>query len=242
MIWDDPAPPLPTAPDGFFCRSLDVDAQRRDQAATFIAPAFVHGRPARRLWPVFQHAPHVPHLSLAPALRPEVAAAIARDLAQAAFAPHHHAAYRIDVCRRPAPGSVLGRFFTWLASAGAVTWIQALFGAPPSLRGLVPRQVQISRMVTGQGFAPHVDTLDDGVTVVFQFTRGYAAAHGGALAFVPAGTVPVIAVPPVFNTAFVFRPAGVRHTVTDVAADAPGPRYTITAFFLRPDPSNLDDK
>ena len=99
---------------------------------------------------------------------------------------------------------------------------------------LSPRQVQVSRMGVGERFPVHVDTDEEGLAVVYNFTRPWEERFGGVLFFPhPSGTWDELRVPPLFNSVLIFRSREAPHGVSPVLPEAGSHvRYTVTSFFL----------
>jgi Rps23 Pro-64 3,4-dihydroxylase Tpa1-like proline 4-hydroxylase len=99
------------------------------------------------------------------------------------------------------------------------------------------KQVQVSRMGVGEQFPVHVDTHEEGLAVVYNFTRDWEERFGGVLHFAhPSGTWNDLVVPPLFNSVFIFRSADAPHGVSRVKPEAGSRyRYTVTTFFLADD-------
>jgi len=77
-------------------------------------------------------------------------------------------------------------------------------------------------------------TEDEGLAVVYNFTRPWEERFGGVLVFPhPSGTWDELRIPPLFNSVFIFRSRGAPHGVTQVTPEAGSHwRYTVTSFFL----------
>ncbi|WP_434348718.1 2OG-Fe(II) oxygenase [Myxococcus virescens] len=181
----------------------------------------------------FSEGGRVLHVCLQDALLPERAEALHAALRQALFRRHHHGPYPLHVAPLDSrqPPSTLIDFCAWLRSDEAAAFFADLVGWP---RPLQTRQVQVSRMEVGESFPPHHDTQEEGLAVVFNFTRPWDERFGGVLAFPhPKGAWDSIRVPPLFNSVFVFRAVGALHRVTEWLPAAQGhQRYSITAFML----------
>jgi Rps23 Pro-64 3,4-dihydroxylase Tpa1-like proline 4-hydroxylase len=91
-------------------------------------------------------------------------------------------------------------------------------------------------MGVGESFPVHLDTKEEGIAVVYNFTRDWEERLGGVLYFPhPSGAGDDIRVPPLFNSVFIFRSRGAPHGVSEVRPEAGGRyRYAIASFFLAP--------
>ena len=176
----------------------------------------------------------VPHVCLTDVLQAPVADALHAALETARFVPHHHAPYPLSIAPRDrqAPSALLD-FMHWLGTDEAAAYHAWLVGWPEPL---VSRQVQVSRMGVGERFPLHHDTGDEGLAVVYNFTRDWDESLGGVLAFPhPSGTWNELVIPPAFNSVLIFRAKDAPHEVTAVRPEAGGRwRYSVTAFFLAP--------
>ena len=178
------------------------------------------------------------HVCLDHVLRPEIADAIGRELSLTHFVPHHHAPYPLHIAPHSTlpVDSTLSRFVAWLRSPLAAAYHTALVGVDrlPRCVSSAWIQVQVARMTTGESFPAHIDTDEEGITCVYQFTRDFNDNDGGNLAFTAGSDdePPLLVVPPVFGSLLVFRPEGAPHAVTPVNAPADKPRFTVTVFYL----------
>ncbi|WP_233277915.1 2OG-Fe(II) oxygenase [Myxococcus stipitatus] len=174
----------------------------------------------------------VPHVCLQEALLPERAEALHQALCNARFVRHHHGPYALHVAplNQQVP-SALTDFCAWLQSKEGADFHAALVGWPEPLE---TRQVQVSRMDVGEHFPEHRDTDEEGLAVVYNFTRPWQPSFGGVLTFRhPEAESDLMRVPPLFNSVFIFRPSGAPHRVTEWTSAAQGHhRYSITAFIL----------
>jgi|GEM_PF-3903815 len=180
----------------------------------------------------FAKGGRVLHVCLQDALLPERAEALHAALRQASFRRHHHAPYPLHVAPLDQqPPSALIDFCAWLRSGESAAFFADLVGWP---RPLQTCQVQVSRMEVGESFPLHYDTDEEGLAVVFNFTRPWDERFGGILAFPhPDGTHDSMRVPPLFNSVFIFRAVGALHWVTEWLPAAQGhQRYSVTAFML----------
>lgn len=172
------------------------------------------------------------HVCLPHMLQAPLADAVHAALEQAHFTPHHHAPYPLSIARRDLQRpSALMDFVQWLSSDAAAAYHAWLVNWP---QRLVSKQVQVSRMGVGERFPPHHDTDEDGLAVVYNFTRDWDESFGGVLSFPhPSGTWDELRIPPLFNSVFIFRARDAPHEVTQVTPLAGGRwRYTVTAFLL----------
>jgi Rps23 Pro-64 3,4-dihydroxylase Tpa1-like proline 4-hydroxylase len=182
----------------------------------------------------FAEGGRVPHVCLSDVLQPERAEAIHAALERARFVRHHHAPYPLSIARlEELEPSTLTEFTHWLRTEEATAYHAWLVGWPGRL---ISKQVQVSRMGVGEQFPVHVDTHEEGLAVVYNFTRDWEERFGGVLHFPhPSGTWDDLRVPPLFNSAFIFRSADVPHGVSQVTSEAGSRyRYTITTFLLAP--------
>ncbi|AFE04260.1 hypothetical protein COCOR_01740 [Corallococcus coralloides DSM 2259] len=174
----------------------------------------------------------VPHLCLTDALFPERAEALHQALRDARFVRHHHGPYPLHIAplHQQEP-SALTDFCAWLKSADGAAFHAALVGWPEPLE---TRQVQVSRMDVGEFFPEHRDTDEEGLAVVYNFTRPWEDRFGGVLTFRhPEVDADMMRVPPLFNSVFIFRARGAPHRVTEWTSEARGhQRYSVTAFIL----------
>lgn len=166
-------------------------------------------------------------------LHAPIAEAIYRDLETAPFRRHHHGPYPLHVAPLDQlQPSALAAFCLWMQTPEAAAFHGALVGWPVPLRS---RQVQVSRMQVGEFFPPHIDTHEPALAVIYNFSRDWDPAHGGALAF-PHPRMPEhdgILVPALFNSCFLFHSTGATHRVTPIAPEAEGrSRYSVTTFLL----------
>lgn len=205
------------------------------------AASLVHGRllepyAAGKIAKTFAENTPLSRVFIEHALRAEVADSIATELLTAAFIPHHHAPYPLHIAplRSIDPTTILGRFTAWLKSPAAAAYHVSLVGLSSLPRSISSAwiQVQVARMTTGQFFPVHVDTDEEGLTCVYQFTRGYDESDGGRLFLGSDEQTAEFVVSPVFGSLFMFRPQNARHGVSPVRALPERPRFTVTAFYL----------
>lgn len=174
------------------------------------------------------------HVALTDILRPEVAEALAASLETATFVRHHHTAYPLWIAPRPLQTqAILEEAFAWLSSAEALEAHLWLLGWPYPRPRQAQVQVQLSRMGVGDFFPIHLDTEEEGFAVVYNLTQDWKAELGGVLQFYdPSGRI-IVEMPPLFNSAILFRPRGAPHGVNVVKPDAAGRfRYSLAAFYL----------
>ncbi len=232
----------PERPSGFFIPDLVENTfgehwrgdAPRSAATRWMNPHLVDPARVEDVRAAFQDGGRVPHVCLTHVLLPPLADALHQALEQAHFVRHHHAPYPLSVARREHQRpSVLQDFVQWLGTDEAAAYHGWLVGWPGTLTS---KQVQVSRMGVGERFPLHHDTDDEGLAVVYNFTRDWDAALGGVLAFPhPSGTWHELLIPPEFNSVFIFRSQGAAHEVTQVQPEADGRwRYSVTAFFLAP--------
>lgn len=202
------------------------------EAARWMHPQLVDAAVVSGVREAFAGNGRVPAVCLSDALHPARAEAVHEALGRARFVPHHHAPYPLSIARREEQEpSALTDFVGWLGTEAAAAYHAWLVGVP---HRLLPKQVQVSRMGVGERFPEHVDTEDEGLAVVYNFTRPWEERFGGVLVFPhPSGTWDELRIPPLFNSVFIFRSRGAPHAVTPVAPEAAGHwRYTVTSFFL----------
>ncbi|WP_404364643.1 2OG-Fe(II) oxygenase [Corallococcus coralloides] len=127
--------------------------------------------------------------------------------------------------------SALTDFRAWIQSADGAAFHAALVGWPEPPQ---TRQVQVSRMEVGESFPEHRDTDEEGLAVVYNFTRPWEDRFGGGLTFRhPEVDADMMRVPPLFNSVFIFRARGAPHRVTEWTSEARGHlRDSVTAFIL----------
>ena len=195
--------------------------------------AEVSGEAAASFPSLFAESGAPPHLCLDLPLLAPVADRIQRELSRAPFKRHHHASYEIDILPRQAMAiGELPRFVDWLASEDGAAFHRAWVGWPPGRAALTQVQVQTARARFGDAFEEHVDSDEEGIAVVYAFSKGMRPADGGALYFPrPDGKGNALWVEPAFNRVLVFRPRGAPHGVTRIVSKRVT-RYTITAFYL----------
>ncbi len=178
----------------------------------------------------------IPHVALQEAFSPDLAWAMWQELSTARFVRHHFPDYHIDILPHDAlePSGVLARLVAWLRTKEAAATHQWLVGWPHPRPETTAIQVQISRLQEGDFFAMHEDTEREGIAVVYNLSAHWSPEWGGTLFFLhPNGQQIALAIPPVFNTALIFRPQGAPHWVDPVGAIPAGiARYTITCFYL----------
>lgn len=181
----------------------------------------------------FASGGRVLHVCLQNVLPAERAEAVHRALGEARFKRHHHGPYPLHIApldqQEP---SALTDFCAWLRSAQASAFHAELVGWPTPLKTC---QVQVSRMDVGEHFPEHIDTEDEGLAVVYNFTRPWEERFGGILAFPHPedGSRDMMRVPALFNSVFIFRSRDVPHRVTEWMPAARGHyRYSVTAFML----------
>lgn len=174
----------------------------------------------------------VRHVCLDGALAPRVAKDVGAALETAPFRRHHHAPYRIDVAPLDELGrSRLSRLCAWLGSSEGAAFHAWLTGWPGEGWRLAEWQVQVARARRGDEFPVHVDTDEEGIACVYNFSRGFGPDDGGVLYFPHRGRVK-LAVPPAFNRLTLFRPKGAPHGVSHITAPRSASRYTVTVFYL----------
>lgn len=236
------------APTGFFIRDLVdglVGEGWREQAAEaaprfvdadrWVHPRLLQPQVAKEIRAEFHDGGRVLHVFLNDALQSAVAERIHSALLAARFTRHHHQPYALHVARpENQQPSELTAFMAWLGSEDGAAFHQWLSGWPDSGQRLRPRQVQTSRMLSGEFFPEHHDTEDQGLAVVYGFTRPWAPEHGGVLAFPkPTGSGDELRVPVRFNSVILFRPKNAPHRVEQVTPSAGElARFTVTAFYL----------
>ncbi|RKG90510.1 2OG-Fe(II) oxygenase [Corallococcus terminator] len=241
---DSPATssPRPERPSGFFVANFadSVFGHVRAKPPSAFPPSASGWSPLANASPKLHDAirhefvsgGRVPHVCLQRVLLPERAEAMRLALRDARFQRHHHGPYPLHIAplAQQAPG-VLSDFCAWLASEDGADFHAALVGWPQKLE---TRQVQVSRMDVGEQFPEHRDTDEEGVAVVYNFTRPWQESFGGVLAFPhPDGDRDLMRVPPIFNSVFIFRAVNAPHRVTEWLPAAQGhQRYSITAFML----------
>lgn len=178
----------------------------------------------------------IPHVALQEAFPVEQAWAIWKELSTASFVRHHFSDYQIDILPMDelAPSGILTRLVTWLRTKEAAAAHQWLVGWPHPRPTHSAIQVQISRLREGDFFAMHEDTEREGIAVVYNLSAHWSPEWGGNLFFLhPDKQRIALAIPPVFNSALIFRPQGAPHWVEPVRAIPDGiARYTITCFYL----------
>jgi hypothetical protein len=212
-------------PSLFGDEAVDVTAGAR----RFVSPEVVSG--VKEIREAFHDGGRVKHVCLERALNPKVAEAIGAALDEARFRRHHHAPYQIEVAPlEELQDSALRRFCRWMASDDAARFHGWLAGWPPDGAPLVSKQVQVARARRGDEFPLHVDTNEEGVACVYNFTRRFGPADGGKLYFPHRGRTE-LELAPQFNTVILFRPRNAPHGVSRVTAARGKARLTVTAFF-----------
>ena len=205
--------------------SVDVTAGARG----FVSPDVVSG--VKEIREAFLDGGRVKHVCLARALKPRVASSISVALEGAHFRRHHHAPYRIEIAPLPElKESALSRFCRWMGSDDAARFHGWLAGWPPDGRKLVSKQVQVARARKGDEFPLHVDTDEEGVACVYNFTRDFGPEDGGKLYFPYRGRTE-LELAPQFNTVILFRLRKALHGVSRVTAAKGKTRFTVTTFF-----------
>jgi hypothetical protein len=205
--------------------AIDVTARAR----RFLSPDVVSG--VKEIRQAFHDGGRVKHVCLARALKPRVASSIGAALDDAHFQRHHHAPYRIEVSPLDRlEASALRRFCRWMSSDDAARFHGWLAGWPPDGASLVSKQVQVARARRGDEFPLHLDTNEEGIAAVYNFTRGFDEGDGGKLYFPHRGRTE-LELAPQFNTLILFRPRHAPHGVSRVTAAKGKTRFTVTAFF-----------
>lgn len=200
----------------------DVTARAR----RFVSPDVVSG--VKEIRAAFHDGGRVKHVCLERVLKPRVALGIGEGLQQARFKRHHHAPYRIEISPlAELERSGLRRFCEWMASDAAARFHGWLAGCGEPL---VSKQVQVARARKGDEFPVHVDTDEEGIACVYNFTRDFGPRDGGRLYFPHRGRNE-LELAPMFNTLIMFRPRGAPHGVSRVTAARGKTRFTVTAFF-----------
>ena len=195
-------------------------------ARRFLSPDVVSG--VREIRSAYRDGGRVKHVALERVLEPKVAQGIGAALEVARFRRHHHAPYRIEISPLDElKASALRRFCAWLATDDAAHFHGWLAG---SAEPLVSKQVQVARARRGDEFPLHVDTDEEGVACVYNFTRDFGPDDGGTLYFPHRGRTE-LALAPQFNTLMLFRPRNAPHGVSKVTATRGKTRFTVTAFF-----------
>ena len=193
-------------------------------------------RSVKEIRQAFHEGGRVKHVCLERVLRSKVATGIGAALDEAHFHRHHHAPYRIEVSSlNELENTALRRFCRWMASDDAARFHGWLAGWPEEGTALVSKQVQVARARRGDEFPLHVDTDEEGLACVYNFTRGFGPEDGGELYFPHRGRVE-LALAPIFNTMILFRPRDAPHGVSKVTAMKGRTRFTVTAFFCTPSP------
>jgi hypothetical protein len=202
------------------------------EAARWIHPTLLDPAMVSGVRQAFVEGGRVPHVCLSDVLQPAVAESVHTALGRARFVPHHHAPYPLSIARyEEQEPSALKGFVEWLGTESAADYHAWLVGWQQKLS---PRQVQVSRMGVGERFPVHVDTDEEGLAVVYNFTRPWEERFGGVLFFPhPSGTWDELRVPPLFNSVLIFRSREAPHGVSPVLPEAGSHmRYTVTSFFL----------
>ncbi len=175
----------------------------------------------------FHGGGRVKHVVLSDVLQVRKANSISTALQAATFRRHHHVPYKIDVAPLEAlDDSALLRFCAWLGTDDAARFHGWLANWPARRA----TQVQVARARRGDEFAVHVDTNEEGLAAVYNFTRDFGPGDGGELYFPWKKRVELL-VPPTFNTLALFRPRNAPHGVTRLTAPRGKTRFTVTAFF-----------
>ncbi|MDP1829142.1 MAG: 2OG-Fe(II) oxygenase [Archangium sp.] len=220
---------------GFFIEDLvpsllgDEATDVTARARRFVSPEVVSG--VKEIRQAFHDGGRVKHVCLERALKPRFAQQVGDALEQARFRRHHHAPYRIEISPLDAlRESALSRFCRWMATGDAARFHGWLAGWPDDGARLVSKQVQVARARRGDEFPLHVDTNEEGVACVYNFTRGFGADDGGHLYFPHRGRTE-LELAPQFNTLILFRPRNAPHGVSKVTAARGKTRFTVTAFF-----------
>lgn len=223
---------IPDLADSVFGEGWRAPSEALAEAARWMHPQLVNPAGAPGVREAFAEGGRVPHVCLAEALQPAQAEAVHEALGRARFVRHHHAPYPLSIARpeEQEPSALTG-FVQWLGTQAAADYHAWLVGSP---QRLFPRQVQVSRMGVGERFPTHVDTEDEGLAVVYNFTRPWEQRFGGVLVFPhPSGTWDELRIAPLFNSVFIFRSRGAPHAVTEVTPEAGAhSRYSVTSFFL----------
>jgi hypothetical protein len=203
-------------------------------AARWNHPSLLEPSIVEQIRAAFADSGPVRHVCLNEALQPQNAGAIHAALERAHFVPHHHSPYPLSIAwLKDQEPSALTDFVRWLRTDEAAAWHGWLVGWQGPL---LSRQTQVSRMGVGEQFPVHVDTDEQGLAVVYNFTRDWEEQLGGVLHFPqPNGTRDRIRVPPLFNSVFIFHSRNAPHGVSQVKREAGARyRYTVTSFFLAP--------
>lgn len=194
-------------------------------ARGFIAPEIFEHADAIRS--AFHDGGRVKHVVLENIVETNFARSIGRALDAATFRRHHHVPYKIDVAPLESlKSSRLVEFCAWLGTDDAARFHGWLANWPARHA----TQVQVARARRGDEFAVHVDTHEEGLAAVYNFTRGFTEADGGQLYFPWKERVELV-VPPRFNSVALFRPRNAPHGVTRITAPRGKTRFTVTAFF-----------
>ncbi|MCB9642778.1 MAG: 2OG-Fe(II) oxygenase [Myxococcales bacterium] len=176
------------------------------------------------------------HVGLQDIFQQDLAWGLWEELSRAEFVRHHFPDYHIDIIphEKLEQGSLLEHLVSWLRSREAAQAHHWLVGWPHPLPADPAVQVQISRLREGDFFAPHEDTGREGIAVVYNLSAHWDPSYGGTLYFPhPDGQRIALAIPPIFNSAIIFRPQGAPHWVDPVQQIPEGlARYTITCFYL----------
>ncbi len=216
--WRHAAPPLP--------------AKVKRAASPFIHPQLLSDENASAIRASFAGEEPLPHVCLGSPLQPAVADDVHHALERAAFAPHHHDEYQVQIARRAAQDeSAFTQLVDWLDSDDAALFHFWLVGEPHRRPNFI--QVQTSRAVAGDYFPPHVDNTSEGLAVIYNLTRDWQPKFGGVLRYLDDEDRAFIEVPPSFHQVFICRPADARHEVSRIEkAAGKRRRYSITAFYL----------
>lgn len=212
-------------PSLFGDEAEDVTARAR----RFVAPDVVSG--VKEIREAFHDGGRVKHVALERVLRSRVAESIGDGLEAARFKRHHYAPYRIEISPLDELGDTgLRKFCRWLSTDDAARFHGWLAGWPAGGESLVSKQVQVARARRGDEFPVHIDTNEEGLACVYNFTRAFGPEDGGRLYF-PYRDRNELELAPVFNTLILFRPRGAPHGVSKVTAPRGKTRFTVTAFF-----------
>jgi hypothetical protein len=196
------------------------------RARSFLSPEVISG--VKEIREAFHDGGRVKHVCLERVLKPRIADGVGEGLEEANFKRHHHAPYRIEISPLDQlVDSGLRKFCRWMASDDAARFHGWLAGYEEPL---VSKQVQVARARKGDEFPVHVDTDEDGIAVVYNFTRDFVPRDGGRLYFPYRGRNE-LELAPIFNTMIMFRPRGAPHGVSKVTAPRGKTRFTVTAFF-----------
>ncbi len=209
-------------PSLFGAEAEDVTLRARG----FLSPEVITG--VKEIREAFHDGGRVKHVCLERVLEPRIADGVGKGLEAAKFKRHHHAPYRIEISPLDQlVESGLRKFCRWMATDDAARFHGWLAGCEEPL---VSKQVQVARARKGDEFPVHVDTDEEGIAVVYNFTRDFGPRDGGRLYFPYRGRNE-LELAPIFNTMIMFRPRGAPHGVSKVTAPRGKTRFTVTAFF-----------